>query len=104
MSDGDLEDLDRVLKKTVNISFMGTWMDLAVRIHAELAAVGLVFKTVDECLPPNTSRDWKVADNTALGELVRMRAVASASRGDDKTKWWVDEMVRIVVRLMELNE
>lgn len=60
MSDGDLEDLDRVLKKTVNRSHLGTWMESGVRIQAELAAVGLVFKTVDECLPLNTSRDWKI--------------------------------------------
>lgn len=45
-----------------------------------------------------------MAKDTALEYLVRMRAVASASRRQDKTEWWANEMVRIVVRLMELRE
>lgn len=50
MSDESLRDLDRVLKKIINTTMMLgiSWMKAGVIIHDELAAVGLVFKTVDE--------------------------------------------------------
>lgn len=105
MSNESLGDLDRALKKLVTTTALEiSWNEIGLIIHRELAAVGFIFKTVEECLPKSISRDWAVAQNTSLSDLVRMTAVASASRYEtDTSRWWADEMVRIVVRLMELR-
>lgn len=66
--------------------------------------VGFVFKTESELSAINDSRDWKLAENSGLSDLVRMRAATSAARADLGSNWWADEMVRIVVRLMELRD
>lgn len=106
MSDGRLQELDRVLKKIMDTTMLSGigWVGPAVVVRDHLAAVGFVFKTWEECLTPDLARDWTMAGETALPYLVRMRAVASASRpAQDGPQWWADEMMRIVVRLMELR-
>lgn len=106
MSHGRLQELDRVLEKSIDTTMLSGigWVPAAVIVPDELAAVGFVFKTWEECLTSDTARDWTVAGDRTLPHLVRMRAVASASRpGQDDPQWWVDEIMRIVVRLMELR-
>lgn len=105
MSNESLGDLDQALKKLVNTTTLEiSWRELGLMIHRELAAVGLTFKTAEECLQKDISRDWTVAQNTPLPDPVKMRAVASAPRHETNTsRWWKDEMVRIVVQLMEFR-
>lgn len=106
MSNDQLIELDCVLKNIINTTLVegGAWTELAINIHRDLAKVGFAFKTEAECGSVDISRDWRVAKNNALPHLVRMRALASASKPTmDGDQWWVDEMIRVVVRMMELR-
>lgn len=106
MSDDRLRELDRILRNVVNMTLQESTglMHIAWTARAELASIGLVFHSGGECLPLNNTRDWARARNTLLPELVRMRALASASRpSKDGCEWWIDEIMRVVVRLMELR-
>lgn len=106
MSDVRLRELDRILTNVVNMTLKESTglMHIARTARADLAFLGLVFKSVGECLTLNNPRDWARARDTSLPELVRMMALASASRpAKDGCEWWIDEMMRVVVRLMELR-
>lgn len=105
MSKERLGDLDRALKRIIDTVMVPIipWTQIAGTIHSELAAVGFRFKTAGECLPLNEHGDWDEAANATLSRLVRSRAAASAARSDAGTSWWVDEMMRILVRLIELR-
>lgn len=107
MSDDRLQELDRVLEKLIDTTMLSGigWQGTAGIVRDELAAVGFVFQTIEQCLTSDTARDWGMARDRALPRLVRMRAVASASRpAQDEPQWgWVDEIMRILVRLMELR-
>lgn len=105
MSKDSLGDLDRALERIIDTVMISSisWNQIANTIHSELAAVGFRFKTAGECLPLNQDRDWAEAATAKLSRLVRARAAASAARSDAGTSWWVDEMMRILVRLIELR-
>lgn len=105
MSNDNLNDLDAALNRIVSKTMIqdGEWDKTGIIIQAELAAVGFVFKAESELSEVNGTRDWELAENTGLPGMMRMRAAASAARSDLGSVWWADEMVRIVVRLMELR-
>lgn len=106
MSDDQLRTLDQILEGVANMILLENIgsMNIARAVRTDLASMGLVFKNLSECLPLNRPRDWALARDRSLPELVRMRAVASASRPTkDGSEWWIDEMMRVVVRLMELR-
>lgn len=106
MSDDSFRELDRILKNVVNMTLQESTglMHIARTARADLACIGLVFKSVGECPTLNNPREWVRARDASLPQLVRMRALASASRSaKDGCEWWIDEMMRVVVRLMELR-
>lgn len=101
-----LAQLDYILMKPIDppLYSANSWYALAVLIRNDLAAIGLVFKTFDQCSQFDPSADGKLAKNVQLPALVRMRAAVSASRpAQDGNRWWADEVMRIVLRLMELR-
>lgn len=106
MSDDRLMELDRVLKNLIDTVMLANTGPIlrAGTVRIQLATVGFVFQGLSEWLGRNKERDFAVARDTSLPHLVRMRAAASAWRPvQDDSQWWVDEMMRVVVRLMELR-
>lgn len=105
MSDARSRKLDLALKKIVDTALIPSisWKNVGLAIQRELAAVGFVFNTVTECTQFNYGGGWKDAENTALPDLVRMRAAAGDARKAAGSNVWVNEMVRVAVRLMELR-
>lgn len=106
MSNERLIELDCVLKNLVDTTLLTgkSWLDLAMLVRRDLARVGFAFKTEGECGSADGLRDWEVAGNKALPYLVRMRTLASLSMPTkDGAQWWADEMMREVLRLMELR-
>lgn len=105
MSTDNMSDLDRALRRIVKKTMVPgvDWGETGATIQRELAVAGFGFKTAGELTTLDEGRDWVIAENVGLSDLVRMRAAVSAARSDLGSDWWADEMVRIVVRLMELR-
>lgn len=105
MSNDRFSNLDRALRRIVTKTMVpgAAWDQTGVTIQRELAAVGFVFKTQQELSPVNEEMGWHKAENSGLSDLVRMRAAVDVGRSELGGHWWVDEMTRIVVRLMELR-
>lgn len=105
LSQASLAQLDYVLMKTIDPPvFSNSWLKLAGIIRDDLAAIGFVFKTVEQCSQFDPTAEYGVVKNLQLPALVRMRAAVMSSRPtQDSHQWWVDEVMRIVLRLMELR-
>ncbi|KAL0635439.1 hypothetical protein Q9L58_005647 [Maublancomyces gigas] len=106
MNNDQLIELDCVLKNLVDTTLLSgkSWGELAMFVRRDLAGVGFAFKSEDECGSADTPMDWQLVGNKSLPYLARMRSVASASKPTgDGAQWWADEMMRVVVRLMELR-
>lgn len=105
MTEEQSYNLDQALKRIVKEALIPAidWNGTGVIIQRELAKVGFRFKTAVECPTLQGVGDWNDAENTALSDLVRVRATRNAARSCVGLGWWTDEMVRIVLRLMELR-
>lgn len=105
MDDAALLALDEVLMRVVDSPKFSThtMFKLAVLVRNALATVGLEFKRVDECDGLDAARDFAVLGDKTLPVLVRMKAAASAARPGDDCERWAEEVMRVVVRLMELR-
>lgn len=105
MSDARLRALDVALKKIVERAMISSisWNDVAVVIQEELATVGFVFNKTCDSVKYHSTGGWEVAKDKSLPDLVRLKGAARDARSAYGTYMWVDEMMRIAVRLMELR-
>lgn len=105
MSDDRLRALDGALKKIVERAMVSgiSWNNVGVVIQEELATVGLVFNKTCNSVKYHGTGGWKVAEDKSLTDLVRLRGAARGATAAFGQYMWVDEMVRIAVRLMELR-
>lgn len=105
MSEDRLLELDRVLRKTIDktVSINLSWSDMAVIVRNDLETIGLVFKTLEMCQSTDDDLDWDSIKNAALPDLVRMRAVVRQSTMGGGPRWWVAEIMSVVLQLMELR-
>lgn len=70
----------------------------------DLSRLGFDFVTLDECAAWEVAADWMLTRDRALSLLGRMETAAGIVGQDDGGPgWWVDEILRIVVRLMQLR-
>lgn len=105
LGEARLRELDTALQRIVATALVVDipWESVGVIIHTELAAVGLVFNNMSNNNDFNAIAEWQVAENTTLSNLVRVRAAADSARLTFINHRWMGEMLRIVVRLIELR-
>lgn len=105
MTEARLRRLDLALKKIVETAMVPSiaWKQVGVVIQSELASAGFVFSTVCDSTKYGDTGGWKEAENKALPDLVRVRGAARDAARAMGTYMWMEEMLRILVRLMELR-
>lgn len=105
MSDARLRALDGALRTIVERAMISkiSWNNVGLVIQEELATVGFVFNKTCDSVKYHGTGGWKVAEDKSLPDLVRLRGAARDARSALGTYMWVDEMMRIAVRLMELR-
>lgn len=105
MSEDRLLGLDRALKAIIETTMVAgiSWGDVAAKMQSELTTAGFVFNPACDSTKYPASGGWKDAENKSLSDMVRIRGAANDARTAFRTWSWVDAMVRITVRLMELR-
>lgn len=105
MSEARLRGVDTALKKIVDSAMIPSisWTNVGLIIQRELAAVGFVFNTVCDSTMYQEPGGWQVAQDKSLSDLVRMRGAMVDAGKELGRAMWVEEMLRIAVRLMELR-
>lgn len=105
LSEARLRDLDTALQRIVGTTMVVNipWESVAVNIHRELATAGFVFKAMGNNNDFDAIAVWNVAQDPTLSNLVRVTAAADSARLTLDNHRWMGEMLRIVVRLMELR-
>lgn len=105
LGEARLRELDTALEKIVATAMIVNipWESVGVTIHTELAAVGFVFNNMGNNNDFDAIAEWGVAQNATLSKLVRVRAAADSARLTAVNHRWMGEMLRIVVRLIELR-
>lgn len=105
MSEANLRGLDTALKKIVETALIPSipWKTIGVNVQRELAAAGFVFHTAHETLVVDQTVSWKEAADKSLSDLVRIRAARTCARAAITQAVWVEELLGVTVRLMELR-
>lgn len=105
MSDDRLRALDGALKKIVERAMIPgiSWENVAVVIQEELATVGFIFNKTCDSVKYHSTGGWSVAEDKSLTDLARLRGAARDARSAFGKYMWVDAMMRIAVRLVELR-
>lgn len=105
MREARLRRLDSALTKIVAMALIPSvpWKQAAEIIQRELAAVGFVFNTVCDSTRYSEKDSGTESEDKSLSDIVRMRAAARGTTNALGTALWMNEMVMIAVRLMELR-
>lgn len=105
LGEARLRELDTALEKIMATAMIVNipWESVGVTIHTELAAAGFVFNNMGNNNDFDGIAEWQVAQNPTLSNLVRVRAAADSARLTFVNHRWMGEMLRIVVRLIELR-
>lgn len=105
MSEANLRQLDTALRKIVETVLIPsiTWKTIGIGIQRELAAAGFVFHTAHETLVIDQTVSWKEAADKSFSDLVRIRAARTSVRAAITQDVWVEELLGVAVRLMELR-
>lgn len=105
MSEARLRGLDGALTKIVETALVSgvSWKQVADIVQRELAVVGFVFNTACDSTKYNEKGCGKESEDRSLSDIVRMRAAARGTTVNLGTAMWVDEIVKIAMRLMELR-
>lgn len=105
MSETRLRGLDSALSLIVETALLPgvTWNTVGEIIQGELAAAGFVFNTACDSTKYTEQGGGKESEDQSLSDIVRMRAAARGTKEALGASMWVDEMVRIALRLMELR-
>lgn len=105
LSEARLGALDGALKKIMERAMIPSisWKNVGLVIQEELATVGFVFNKTCDSIKYHSTGGWKVAEDKSLSDLVRIRGAARDASSWFGEAMWVDEMIRIAVRLMELR-
>lgn len=105
ISEERLRELDGVLSRIVTRACIEaiTWGTISSIIRDELAAFGFNFTPAMNFSAKRLPGDWVRVADAEVGDLARIRAVGAASRGELGSQWHLDEMIRVVQRLMELR-
>lgn len=105
MREARLRRLDGALAKITETALLSSvsWKQAADIIHRELAVVGFVFNTACDSTKYSEKDSGTESEDKSLSDIVRMRAAARGTTNALGMSMWVDEMVKIAVRLMELR-
>lgn len=105
MSEVRLRRLDTALKTIVDTAMVEgvSFPEVGLIIQRELEEAGFVFNTVCDTTKYQDTGGGKEAEDESLSDLVRVRAARRGAVAELGNAIWVEEMLRITVRLMELR-